>query len=242
MVKRDNPAGRLHEILMQSRAIGNIPTISMWAEVLQTSLDDKTECFRRITHLQELVDEVKYKVSNVQGLNTQLYLSRFADIENAVKVTNYDLPWDNYKQHLNEAAMLNLAHCAEALHAYDEDQIDETELAELLKSIDGLSEKLRAGSVNATLKAVLLDLLEAIRRSIGEYRIRGANGMRKELAYCIGTFVQNHTLFEDENAKEETGWFGKIIVKFNALVNCALKLKELGFDLTKISGLIGNNP
>lgn len=242
MVKRDNPAGRLHEILTQARNQGNMATILMWAKVLGADPENKTEIIRRISHLQELADDVKEKISKVAGLNTQLYLSRFPDIENVVKATNYDAAWDNYKPQLNEAAMLNLAHCAEALSRYDEDPIDETELTELLKSIDELSEKLRKSPVGESLKAVIIDLLETIRRSIGEYRIRGAEGMRRELTYCVGAFVQNHTLFKTEDAKEEIGMFGKIMSKLNMLINFALKLKELGLDLGKISGLIGDNP
>ena len=200
---------------------------------------NKTEIIGAISRLLELLDEVKNKISKLDGLNTQLYLSHFSALEAVVKATNYDAAWDNYKPHLNAAAMLNLAHCAEALSRYDETPIDETELSELLKSVDELSEKVWDGDLDDTLKRVVADLLETIRRSIREYRIRGANGLRKELAFCIGTLVQNHTLFKAEEAKEEVGMFGKILVKLNALVSFALKLKELGFDFSGIAGLIG---
>lgn len=238
MVKRDNPAGRLHEILSQARNLPNQPTIEVWTKVLGAQPGNKTEIIGAISNLLELLDEVKDKISKLDGLNTQLYLSRFPEIEAVVKATNYDAAWDNYKPHLNEAAMLNLAHCAEALSRYDETPIDEAELSELLKSVAELSEKVWVGDLDDTLKRVISDLLEAIRRSIREYRIRGANGLRKELAYCIGTLVQNHTLFKAEETKEEVGMFGKILGKLNALVSFALKLKELGFDFTGIAGFI----
>src|SRR5689334_15596041 len=118
MVKRDNPAGRLHEILTQARNQPNQPTIEVWTKVLGAQSGNKTEIMGAISNLLELLDEVKDKISKLDGLNTQLYLSRFPEIEAVVKATNYDAAWDSYKPHLNEAAMLNLAHCAEALSRY----------------------------------------------------------------------------------------------------------------------------
>lgn len=239
MVKTDNPAGRLHEILTNALNQGNMPTIEVWTMVLGATPGDKTDVIRRISRLHELVDEVKEKITKLSGLNTQLYLSRFPSIEAVVKATNYDAGWDAYKPHLNEAAMLNLAHCAEALSRYDEAPIEQADMSALLESIDELSEKLLGSSIDSPLKEVIADLLENIRRSITEYRIRGAAGMRKELAYCIGMLMQNHELFKNEGAKEEVGAFIKIFTKFRGLIDVALKLKELGVDFAKIVGLIG---
>jgi len=97
------------------------------------------------------------------------------------------------------------------------------------------------GTLDEELKWVVTDLLEAVRRSIREYRIRGAEGLRKELALCVGTLVQNHALFKAHEDKEEVSRFGRIISKLNAIVTFALKLKELGIDLKSIAGFIGND-
>jgi hypothetical protein len=240
MVKRDNPAGRLYEILSEARQLPNMVTTEVWTRVLRGEPGNKTDIMRRISLLQELLDEVKIKISNIEEINTQLYLSRFEELEAVVKATNLNAGWDGYKSHLNEAAMLNLAHCAEALSRYDENLIDESEILELLKNIDVLSEKLRKGSISKPLKETILDLLETMRRSISEYRIRGAEGMKREFAYCLGVFLQNHTQFKKEESKEEINTLGKIFSKFSSLITFALKLKELGFDFDKIIGLIEN--
>ena len=242
MVKRDNPAGRLYEILSEAQRTPNMAVLAVWAKVLKAQPDDKTDIIRRISLMQELFDEVKIKISKIDGINTDLYLSRFQDLENAIKATNLDAGWDGYRHFINEAAMLNLAHCAEALARYDENIVDESDMTELLKSIDELSDKLISGSISKPLKETILDLLETMRRSISEYRIRGADGMKRELAYCLGVLSLNHVQFMEEKAKEEVGLFGKIFNKFNKLITLALKLKELGFDFDKITGLIGNNP
>lgn len=241
MVKRDNPAGRLHEILTEARTCGNTVTYEVWAQVLKTEPGNKADIIRRVSLLQELLGEVKTKISCIEGLNTDLYLSTFQHLENAINVTNFDVPWDSYKPQLNDAAMLNLAHCAEQLSRYDESQIDENELSELLKSIDELSDKIRSGTISKPLQEIMLDLLETMRRSINEYRIRGAAGMKRELAYSVGVLIQHHAEFKAEETKEEVGMFGKVLSKFNGLVTFALKLKELGFDFDKITGFIGNN-
>ena len=241
MVKKDNPAGRLHAILTQARNQGNVPTIEVWTKVFGAHTGNKTEIMRNMSKLMELLDEIKAKISKMEGINTELYLSRFPEIEAVVKATNYDAGWDGYKAHLNDAAMLNLAHCAEVLSKYDENPVDGDELSELLKSVDELSEQVWKGNLDEKLKWVVTDLLEALRRSIREYRIRGAEGLRRDLAFCVGMLVQNHALFKANEEKEEVSRFGKIISKLNAIVSFALKLKELGIDLNSISGFIENH-
>lgn len=242
MVKYDNPAGRLHKILTEARNVPNKAVIEVWAQVLGAQPGNKTDIIRRVSLMQELFDDIKIKIANIDGINKELYLSRFNELEAVIKSTNYDAGWDGIKAHLSDAAMISLAHCAEALSRFGETLIDENEFTELLNDIDALSEKLRSSSISKPLQHIIIDLLETMRRSISEYRIRGAEGMKREFAYCLGVLLQNHVQLKAEETKDEVGIFGKIFSKFNQLITFALKLKELGFDFDKIAGFIDNNP
>lgn len=242
MVKLDNPAGRLHEILTDARNCANMGILAVWERVLKAQPGNKTDIIRRILLMQELFDDVKNRIECIDGINMELYLSRFPELEAVVKATNLDAGWDGLKPYLNDAAMLSLAHCAEILSNYGENLIDDSEMNELLENIDELSEKLRTGIIDKPLKDILLDLLETMRRAITEYRIRGAEGMKREFAYCLGILSQNHSQLIEEKENEAVGMFGKIFNKFNQLISFALKLKELGFDFNTISGFIENKP
>jgi len=224
MAAKNNPAGRLHVILSEAINCGNVPTFLMWAKVLNAQENDKTETLRRIFQLHELVDEIKLKISGIDGINSDLYLSRFPNIENVVKATNYDVSWESYKPQLNEAAMLNLEHCAEALSRYDEQTINEDDLAKLDAEILELFNKVVKGSIPQALKEIILDLLETIRRSIAEYRIRGAHGIREELAYCFGKAFQNRDLFKDNKDSEEVTSWWEIFARADNLTTISLNL------------------
>ncbi|KAF0221139.1 MAG: hypothetical protein FD174_637 [Geobacteraceae bacterium] len=237
--KKNNPAGRLHAILTQAlNSPGSTSTLQMWSQVFDIPLQEKTELFLRISAMHQLVDDVKSRISSLDDVNVELHLSRFPQIEVVVKATNYDVPWDSYKPHLSDGVMLNLAYCAETLSRYDETPIEENDLLDLKKDIDELFEKILKAPLDGQLKTVILDLLESIRRSISEYKIRGADGMRKTLAYCMGMIVQNTQLFEKEASKEEVGRFGKIVSRFTTIIELAVKFKELGVNYSKVIGFI----
>lgn len=236
MTSRNNAAGRLHNILTQAIGIGNIPTFQVWAKVLDVAEGDKTELFRRIFQLHNLVDEVKTKITGFNGINNQLYLSRLPIIENVVKATNYDAVWDNYKPQLNEATMLNLEYCAEALAQYDEQAINEDELTKLTQDIHELSERLHSSELHDDLKTVILEQIEVIRRAISEYKIRGAKGIRDEVAYCYGKTLQLYGLFDTHRDKEEVMSLWSILSRADNLSTVAMNLIQLGNNALKLLG------
>lgn len=124
--------------------------------------------------------------------------------------------------------MLNLAHCAEALSCYDEKPIDDNELTSLDNDIADLFNKVSDGTIDPELRIIILDLLEAIRRSISEYKIRGANGIRDHLAYCLGKVLQNKDLFIDNNDSEEVKSWWKIFARADNMTTVALNLISIG--------------
>lgn len=236
MSMRNNAAGRLHNILTQALGLGSMATIQAWAKVLDVGDDNKTELFRRIFQLHNLVDEVKAKITGISGINNQLYLSRLPIIESVVKATNYDAAWDGYRSQLNEATMLNLEYCAEALARYDEQVIDVDELTKLSQDIHDLSERLHSSDLHDDLKIVILGQIEVIRRAISEYRIRGAKGIRDEVAYCYGKTLQQYGIFEANRDKEEVKSLWNILTRADSLTTVALNLVQLGNHALKLLG------
>ncbi len=236
MASRNNAAGRLHNVLTQALSIGNMGTFQMWANVLDVSAADKSELFRRIFLLHNLVDEIKTKITGINGIKTELYLSRLPIIENVIKTTNYDTAWDNHKSQLNEAAMLNLEYCAEALTQYDEQPIDEDELTKLTQDIHELAERLHSSDLQEVLKIVILEQIEIIRRAISEYRIRGAKGIHDEVAYCYGKTLRLYGLFDTNKDKEEVKSLWSILSRADNLTTVAMNLIQIGNQALKLLG------
>jgi hypothetical protein len=235
MVNHNNQAGRLHRLLtLATHQQDNIATLHAWANVFGIDQQDKSSIFKMLILLQEATDDIKNKISNMEAVNSTLLLSQHPNIEQVVKASNLDAPWTSYKTYLNLAVMLNLAHCAEALSRYDEKPISENELTSLDTDIAEIFNRMAGSSIDPALRDVILDLLEAIRRSIAEYKIRGANGIREELAYFIGKVVQNKDLLKAHSDSEEVASLWKIFARADNMTTVALNVVQIGQHIIKL--------
>jgi hypothetical protein len=182
--------------------------------------------------LQELVEEVPRRINSIAGINKELLLRRYSKIEEATQINNLNDSWINYRQHLDEATMTNLAFCAEELSRYEtEKPIDQETLVNLDREINELINKIHNEEfLDPILKTILLDQLTIILRSIQEYRIRGAKGLRESLAYFYGMFFFNHKLLNKEKdrniIKETLGWIWKV----TNIILSAYNLTEIAYE------------
>ncbi|MDD2541934.1 MAG: hypothetical protein PHH28_12950 [Desulfuromonadaceae bacterium] len=229
IINDNNQAGRLYKILSKAAKLpDNIPTIDVWANVFQVNSEEKTIIFYRYISLQETSDNIRNTINNMVGVNSQLLLSQHQKIDKVLKATNLDTHWVNYKKFLTETVLINLAHCAEALSQYDEKQIDNDMLSELTADISKLFDKISTSNVDSEFKTIIQDLLEALRRSIAEYNIRGAKGIRENLAYCYGKVFQNHATFKQQEGSDEVNSLWKILSRVDNLTTVALNLASIG--------------
>jgi hypothetical protein len=238
MVKLDNPAGRLYAILDEARKHPkNERAFDAWKRVLE--VDDDFDVYRGIFHVRELVQEVKNLVDRLE-VNKPLYLSRFERIERAVPGRNLETSWQGCADLLDEATMLSLAHLAELLSGHVAEQpIEKEELKGLEQDLDALFDKVDEGNLSPQLKEIILRQIEALLRSIREYRIRGAEGMKEALVHSYGTIIMNLGLFKKEKDSEEAQRFGKVLGKFEAITFRALQWVQIGWNTIKLLGYGG---
>lgn len=238
MIEQDNPAKRLYNILALARNEGDeLPTREVWAKVLKASALPEPHFLQQLVYLQELVYEVKKAFQQIKQTKlVNQYMTHYADIELATSISNVDAPWSNYKHFLNDQAMFNLKHIGEKLSMSDYKLcyiISDDILYDLEREVLNLAEKVRQGVLDSSLKVIIIDQLEAIHRSINEYRLRGIEGMKKVLAYTYGEFIINHKLFEKEKNKDEVIGFGKIIFKYANIINSVYRIGEIGYEAGK---------
>jgi hypothetical protein len=167
-------------------------------------------------------------------VNSRLLLSQHSHIDHVVYASNLDSNWSNYKSYLNPAVLLNLAHCAEALSKYDEIKLETEEIDNLSNDIDNLFEKVRDSDINVELKTIMLHLLEGLRRSISEYFIRGAAGIRDHLAYFLGTAFQNSEKFKLHKDTEEVKSFWNIFARADNMTTVAVNAIQLTCNIMKL--------
>jgi hypothetical protein len=237
-VKNDNPAGRLYDILSKVKVQ---PQQSALGEVLSAALNasNPVDFHKRLVYLKELVAEVRQAVENLEGINKDLYLSHYNQIENLVNARNYDMPWNNVSNLLNEPTLINIAHIAEILPpTYRENLIEDDVLNDLIFTIEGLIKRVKEGDLIIELQRIIIDQLYLTLNSIYAYKIRGARGLREALSSSLGEFILNYKLFEDAKDSEEVKEYKSILTKTHTIVTGAFTYYQIAQE--GIKQLLGN--
>jgi hypothetical protein len=226
MIKTDNPAGRLHEILEAAKAhTGN--GFLIWAKVFdipitsdQTSAEAEYEITSRLIQIRKMIDEIEEGLRSIEGINLDLFLRPFSRIRHAIRIGG--LHASNYEtslRQITEGDMTVLAFCAEELSKWQSEKtIEEAQIKDLTEDIQALYEQVHASELNAEIKNLILDQLEIIRRAIHEYRIRGVKRLNEALTTVVGAYILNKDLIDEESDKEEVSKFKDTLSKFTSTV------------------------
>ena len=163
MIDINNPAGRLYEILRQAKSRGDdVKVRQVWAQVLDEDEKDDSAITKKVIEVYQLGEEVKSLIKMNDGVNTELYLSSFPQIERAIFPLNLNTTWKAQKQQLNDGVMTRLQFCSELLSSiYTEEQLEKEDLEKVSNLIEELFESVWDSSLE---DGVRLDLLEEIER------------------------------------------------------------------------------
>lgn len=241
MKQTDNPAKRLHSILSDAiKRNGGEATIKVWSAVFDANGDDAIpRVFYCLGLLHQLTFAVEDRVRRIPGLNTDLYLRAMPDIRRALSPARTDFAFnDTAGRYLNAGTMTVLEFCANELgKEHHEDAIPAEELNALRTDIDALFSDVSSADIDKDLQVLLLDLLSMMLRSIDEYRIRGAAGIRDAMAFSIGQFCINHDLYQKTKKEPVVDRFSKILARISTVVSTAIKVMSLYGKVAPILGL-----
>lgn len=228
MIKKDNPAGRLHELLTKTMHIANVPIRQVWAKVFEVEENDTIAIYYNLAHLHNLTIEIEQMISRIPDANHELFLRNMGNIRKALSWPNIGSLWNELKNVLTEQAVTDLAFCAEEIDKfYKESAIPEEELENIKVEIDKLFKQLSDSTIDLKLKITLQDLLEAMRRAVNEYHIRGAKGMREVIDYSLGSILRHREDIKNDNHKQIIKNFTAFLVKVDDIVARAIKYAPL---------------
>ena len=249
MAKKDNPVGRLYEILVKAKQFTGTG-YEIWGQVFEiesvtgdspdVNEDAIFEVLSRIVQLRALVNEAKESLMNLEGVNHELYLTPFPNIIPVVKIDNFPTSnFELYIQKINESDMALLSLGADELsRRHIEPSINEDELKEILREVNELFEEVSSSSLEKELKTYILTQLELIRRGINEYRITGIKRLQEALATTIGSMLINRDLINQASDKQEVGKFVSLTMRFANVVTLASKATALIESLSKFLPLL----
>lgn len=241
MVDKNNPAGRLHTILVDAlRKNEKDQTRKVWANVFGIEEANETEIIRSLLSLQELVEEVHSLIENNSQLNSDLFLKSFPNLRRAVSAQNLTNPWSSYKAGLNPETMTRLEFCTEVLSGeYGELSITADELEELKKLLSAMVEFAEQSTIPDELKVFVLVQLEQLRRGIFDFKIHGARGIRAAMESVIGTTITQTEKYQEikETNPDVLARLGQLLDRMDGMMSKALKVKRALANAAKLLGL-----
>ena len=224
MTELENPAKRLYALLSNAKN-QNIKksTGEIWATVLGIEPANRGELLVGIADVIHLVDNVKRSISNLDDTNHELLLERYGNVEKVFTNLNFGQVWEHNQKFLDETTMYSLRVCSDVLSkGIGSKEVSGEELKKIQNEVEELLSAILSSSFDSELKSVLVENLEAIRKSIIGYRINGVDGMRQALEKSIGASFINQKLREELSKKDEKA--NPLIQKFRSVLGSVIRL------------------
>ncbi len=232
--KHYNPAGRLHSILLTARSgPANEPIKASFKRAFQ-AVDDG-ELFRKLGMTMELSDEVKRLILQQPSLDHDEHLSWYPRIRNFLALNlakeQYPLLGEDLKA---------LRFCSLEIEKHkQENEIPEADLRELLAEIESLSNTTLGCSIDKQLKLWLLDRLNAIRRAVQDYAIRGSEGITEAVVASYPVF--SAAISESGDSTIDSG-VRNFLKKSWEIMKNARTAHECFLFMKDVAALFHNNP
>jgi hypothetical protein len=186
------------------------------------------------------------RILRIPDINTELYLRALPDIRLALSPLNIQAKFqDTAGKYLGAGTMTVLEFAVNELGKYHhEEPIPKEDLDSIRAEASELLAEIEDATIDDDLRMILMDSVGMVVRSIDEYRIRGAAGMRDIVAFSIGQFVLNHDLYEKTKNESVVKRFSAIVGKISTVVAASIKVYQLYGKVAPILGLppVDNTP
>ena len=231
MEVKNNPAGRIHDILVAARDHpDDMRAKKVWAAVFGVDEKDIGTLLEMHADLISTLAEAKAAIAREDDLDHELHLQPFKELEALLAETHLDVPWRSVKGRLNDKLLLGLRHSADRLARSSQfKQIKSDALESLRKEVEDLISAVLNAEIPQGVKAELLEHLERFRHAVVAYRIRGVEGLSAEVKHGVGVFVIEGDRLKNAPEKERSLWkrYGDIVQHANDVVTFARNAKEL---------------
>jgi hypothetical protein len=225
-----NAGRRLYVILRaikDNRTSGTIA--SLLERVLHVPSGDVAALYRQYASLLTLVADVKNRLVALEDADKKHYLTCFAGIEKAFYTASLQQSEDNLRKTLTDSDLSLLFLAAQRLDAVQvEVLLPSSEIAALQNDVNGLFQTIANGQLPSDVRIIILDLLEAIRRTLGEYQIRGAEGLKRVLAESLGRLVLDKDVVVKSKETPDFKAFMDLLTRLNALFQAATNSTKIG--------------
>ena len=230
---KNNPVGRLHEILCEAN--NHQPgerAQSVWAKVLDAPAGDVGALLKLLAGLIDLKDEAKQALMDGVDGDPSIFLAPFTKIDQIFHRIDLSAQWNNSKQYLDIATLNALAfgdHLLERKQAKLSLTAEQT--FDFIEKLDGLLRQCINSNLPAGLKKLFRRNLESLRQALITYKISGAQAVEDEVDRMIGAMSRHSSEITDQTDEESKG-FMKSVFELIGNINESIQLAETAAKLS----------
>jgi hypothetical protein len=246
MDRTTNSALRLHRMLLALRDASREgrPIRQVLAEVFELQPDDDLALRRRLLAVDDLFAESEAAIRSIPGLDLPRYLRHFPAARKALLAARLDQDSRRYapfQEALGEAVCQSVGFCgARIAEEFPEIALATDDLAEVEAQLNSLFAFTASAELDPELRTVSLDILQALRAALADYRIHGAAGLREAVEQAVGKLTVHYLRVRKQGDRlnlEQLGRLLDVIYKFEALLAKAhVYLPALAEYLPKLLG------
>jgi hypothetical protein len=231
-----NPATRIYSIVQTFSATNTNATIqSIWEKYLAEQSAPPISEDDVIIAAQALMAEVRSMENKLKSLEVpqDLYADCVNRLRTAFSPTQLAVPWQGHKEIIEkQATQLALRWTHWALSKFDETDIDESSLQDLVTSLAAQEVLLKTTALPLGLREILERQTRALRRAIQLYRITGAEPVRKVVTDAFGEFGTASTTLAAE-VEQSSSSVKDVLAKGMQLIGKTAEIADKGSKIVK---------
>ena len=216
MKTSNNPAGRLHSLLVEGKGQGwQDKSISkVWAKILEVPYEDKGLLLRRVGQVMALPSSIKEAMSHIDDIDHNMYLRWLPQVESSFSTLNFDMQWKNFIGRFDGEIMYGIEICSDRLsRERPEKTVNEEHLASLSEKVNELLSELDRTELSGNAWLYIHDHLVRVKEAIEEYRIRGIKPLESALHEVVGSVVLSPEIYQESQRTQKGKRFWEIMGK-----------------------------
>lgn len=229
MISNDNSAGRLYNIFSEAMTKHqNWKARQVWGEIFDVDPDETGVILSKVANMINVIEETKNHFASIEGINNDIYIEPFDTLQKALSTVNFETNWSTFRNQISGSTLTALKFCADYLKGSSTEQvIEQEELNNLREEVETILHQVIDSDLPKELRFIIIDNLEGIRKAILDYQLLGAEGLKRELKYNIGSFYLHSKEFEKEKDNGKIKKYFSLVMHLFNIVKFAYNNKNL---------------
>jgi len=235
MAEPNNPAARLHGILIHAKPLQNSNALSAWSKLLSVPEDNKAELVRRLGLVLSLPAQIRELIERIPDIDTTVYLKWIPEVEEGFGKLNLSRSFNEFTNPISDKALHGIEFCSELLsRTFPEKILSRDEMSRLDTDVLELIDRVMNSKMDEGLKRFVLDKLYLVHQSIQDYDLAGPSPLHKAVEATLGAVVLDQKIYETLRHSDIKNDFWSIIHRAASIVTLIVGTAQLHSGVAKL--------